>query len=232
MPCSRASSRRGVADWLPLPLRAPRLLHACRRALEQLHARNVQREFELQLRELRERRGLLEREAESLRDEVLTDALTGLYNRRAFDQNLEQALLQWERSGREFVLVLGDVDHFKIVNDRFGHPGGDQVLRELAQRMRQSLRRSDMAFRTGGEEFAVILPETGLRAGAEVAEKLRRRIDEEPVVIEGGKRVFPTMSFGVGVPDETMPEELYRKVDQALYRVKKSGRNAIEVAKG
>jgi diguanylate cyclase (GGDEF)-like protein len=219
----------GVADWLPLPLSEPRLLHACRRAMEWLHARKIKREFEQKLNELRERRVLLEMEAASLRNEVLTDPLTGLLNRRAFDQNLEHALRQWERHHRSFVLILADVDHFKLVNDRFGHLVGDQVLQGLAQRLRNALRRSDLAFRIGGEEFAVILPETAIKAGTEVAEKLRRRIDQEPLTLDSGQSIFPTMSFGVGVPGADSAAQLFAQVDLALYRAKNSGRNAVEV---
>lgn len=219
----------GAMDWLPLPPSDPRLLHGCKRALEWLHARRIKREFEQQLNELRERRVLLEMEAASLRNEVLTDPLTGLLNRRAFDQNLEHALRQWERHHRSFVLILSDVDHFKLVNDRFGHLVGDHVLQGLAQRLRLALRRSDLAFRIGGEEFAVILPETGLQAGTEVAEKLRRRIDQEPLTLDSGQSIFPTMSFGVGVPGAESPAQLFAQVDLALYRAKNGGRNAVEV---
>jgi diguanylate cyclase len=168
-------------------------------------------------------------EAASLRNEVLTDPLTGLLNRRAFDQNLEHALRQWERHHRSFVLILSDVDHFKLVNDRFGHLVGDHVLQGLAQRIRNALRRSDLAFRIGGEEFAVILPETGLMAGTEVAGKLRRRIDQEPLTLDSGQSIFPTMSFGVGIPSVDSPGQLFAQVDLALYRAKNSGRNAVEV---
>lgn len=233
-PAAEDTQRRlflaGVAEWLPLPLSGPLLLHACRRAMEWLNARRIKREFEQQLNELRERRVLLEMEAASLRNEVLTDPLTGLLNRRAFDQNLEHALRQWERHHRSFALILSDVDHFKLVNDRFGHLVGDQVLQGLAQRIRTSLRRSDLAFRIGGEEFAVILPETALKAGTEVAEKLRRRIDQEPLTLDSGQSIFPTMSFGIGIPGTDGPAQLFAQVDRALYRAKNSGRNRVEIA--
>ena len=127
------------------------------------------------------------------------------------------------------MLILSDVDHFKLVNDRFGHLVGDHVLQGLAQRIRNALRRSDLAFRIGGEEFAVILPETGLRAGTEVAEKLRRRIDQEPLTLDSGQSIFPTMSFGVGIPGADSPGQLFAQVDTALYRAKNGGRNAVEV---
>lgn len=223
----------GAMDWFPLPLSSPRLLHACRRGMEWIHGRRVQEEFQQHLNDLKEQRVLLEMEAASLRNEVLTDPLTGLLNRRAFTQNLEHSFNQWLRNHRHFVLLLGDLDYFKLINDRFGHLAGDQVLKGIAQRFRAGLRRSDLAFRIGGEEFAILLPETGLQAGAEVAEKLRRRIDESPIRLETGQMVFPTMSFGVGGPEANAdPEALFALIDQALYEAKHQGRNRIEVLKG
>ncbi len=219
----------GVMDCLPLPLSAPRLLHACNRGLAWLHARRVQQEFQYQINDLRERRVLLEMEASALRNEVLTDPLTELLNRRAFDQNLESAFRQWERHRRSFVLILGDLDYFKLINDRFGHLVGDEVLKGVAQRIRGSLRRSDLAFRIGGEEFAVLLLETPLASGLEVAEKLRHRIDASPIALTNGQQVFPTMSFGVAAPQGPSCEVLFARADQALYVAKRKGRNRVEV---
>jgi len=220
----------GVSDWVGLPLSGPRLLHACKRAIEWAHVKRIQFEYESAIHDLRERRSMLEIEAAALRNEVLTDPLTELLNRRAFDQNLEHAVRQWERHRRSFVLVLGDIDHFKLINDRFGHPVGDEVLREMASRLRASLRKSDLAFRIGGEEFAVLLPETTLKAGTEVADKLRRRIDEEAFLLSGGQAIFPSMSFGVGGPMDLGPADLMATVDRALYQAKALGRNRVVVA--
>ena len=231
---SEAAQRKlllaGISDWVPLPLPGPRLLHACRRAIEWMHARRIQIEYESAIHDLRERRSMLEIEAAALRNEVLTDPLTELLNRRAFDQNLEHAVRQWERHRRAFVLLLGDVDHFKLINDRFGHPVGDEVLRQLAVRIRSALRKSDLAFRIGGEEFVMLLTETSLKAGAEVAEKLRRRIDEDPVVLPSGQVIFPTMSLGVAGPGATSISMLMAQVDRALYQAKNLGRNRVVVA--
>ena len=220
----------GISDWVPLPLPGPRLLHACKRAIEWMHARRIQAEYESAVHDLRERRSMLEIEAAALRNEVLTDPLTELLNRRAFDQNLDHALRQWERHRRAFVLVLGDVDHFKLINDRFGHPVGDEVLRQLADRIRSALRKSDLAFRIGGEEFAVLLTETSLKGGAEVANKLRRCIDEEPVSLSTGQTIFPTVSFGVCGPGAPTLAALMAQVDRALYQAKSLGRNRVVVA--
>ncbi len=222
----------GISDWVPLPLSGPRLLHACKRAIEWMHARRIQAEYESAIHDLRERRSMLEIEAAALRNEVLTDPLTELLNRRAFDQNLDHAVRQWERHRRAFVLVIGDVDHFKLINDRFGHPIGDEVLRQMAERIRSSLRKSDLAFRIGGEEFAVILTETSLKAGTEVADKLRRRIDEDPVQLSTGQTISPTMSFGVGGPGALTLSSLMAQVDKALYQAKRLGRNRVVVANG
>ncbi|MBK9796046.1 MAG: diguanylate cyclase [Holophagaceae bacterium] len=222
----------GISDWVPLPLSGPRLLHACKRAIEWMHARRIQAEYESAIHDLRERRSMLEIEAAALRNEVLTDPLTELLNRRAFDQNLDHAVRQWERHRRAFVLVIGDVDHFKLINDRFGHPIGDEVLRQMAERIRSSLRKSDLAFRIGGEEFAVILTETSLKAGTEVADKLRRRIDEDPFQLSTGQTISPTMSFGVGGPGALTLSALMAQVDKALYQAKRLGRNRVVVANG
>jgi diguanylate cyclase (GGDEF)-like protein len=218
----------GAMDWLAPPLSQALTVHACRRALHWLHDRRIQQECQRQIGDLVERRIVLERESSALRSEALTDPLTGLLNRRAFNQHLEHALNQWHRHRRPFVLILGDLDYFKLVNDRFGHLAGDRVLQVVAQRMLSSLRRSDLAFRIGGEEFAVILSESGLRAGMEVAEKIRRRIDQQPVLLEGGQRALPTISFGLGVPEAEEDAGLFARVDQALYLAKRKGRNRIE----
>ncbi len=220
----------GAMDWIPAPVSLPRLLHACRRGLEWQHVKRIQQEYQHHINDLRERRMMLEIEAAALRNEVLTDPLTELLNRRAFTQNLENALNQWARHHRPFVLILGDLDYFKLVNDRFGHMVGDRVLRDVARLMRMSLRRSDLAFRIGGEEFAILLAETSLRSGTEVAEKLRRRIDESPIQLETGQTIFPTMSFGVGSPDGIGAEDFFQAVDRALYLAKRKGRNRIEQA--
>ena len=220
----------GIMDWIPVPLSAPLLLHALRRAVAWRHLERLQREFQSGLAGMHERWQWLEMEASSLRNEALTDPLTELLNRRAFNRHLEQALSQWERHHRPFVLVFGDIDYFKLINDRFGHFVGDQVLKLLAERIRSSLRRSDLAFRIGGEEFAIILTETTLQAGAEVADKLRRRIDENPIHLETGQTIFPTISFGVGAPERHDFDALCRVVDEALYLAKHKGRNRIELA--
>ena len=220
----------GVAEWLSLPFSGPRLLHACRRAVEWGHARQVHEEYRSAFKDLQRRRTQLEREAEGLRSEALRDPLTNLLNRRAFNQNLDQAFLQWERNRRDFVLLSLDLDHFKAINDRFGHPAGDLVLRQVAARMRGALRRSDLAFRMGGEEFAILLQETSLRPGQAVAEKVRARIGGEPFHLPDGGSAAVTISVGVAGPWAPTVAALLTQVDEALYCAKREGRDRVVVA--
>jgi len=223
---------QGAMDWLVPPLSMPILHLVCRRAQAWIHAMRIQRECQHQIQDLVAQRRVLEQEASALRSEVVTDSLTELLNRKAFNQHLEHASNQWDRHKRAFVLILGDLDYFKLINDRFGHMVGDKVLKAVAQRITASLRRSDLAFRIGGEEFAILLTESSLRAGAEVAEKIRRTIDQQPVTLESGQNVFPTMSFGVGAADSDDSAALFARVDQALYVAKRKGRNRVEVLTG
>jgi diguanylate cyclase (GGDEF)-like protein len=229
-PMQRKLLTAGAMDWLALPLSGPMLLHGCRKALEFAHLKRLKQEYQRQLSDLAERRLLLEQEARALRCEVLTDPLTDLLNRRAFSQHLDHAVHQWERNKRPFVLILGDLDYFKLINDRFGHLVGDQVLKSVGERIHKALRRSDLAFRIGGEEFAILLLETSLRAGIDVAEKIRQRIEGSPLTVESGQTVFPTMSFGLGGPDGQDIGNLFLRVDEALYLAKHKGRNRVEVA--
>ena len=165
-----------------------------------------------------------------LRDLAVIDALTGLYNRRFFDGRLVQELLRVESYGSPLSVVLIDVDHFKQVNDRLGHAQGDALLRALARRARDTLRRGDILCRYGGEEFGLLLPDTDA-AGAMVAtERVRCAIGQSPFDLTTGP-LHVTISAGVstatGGAPETTPITLIRAADQALYRAKTCGRNCV-----
>ena len=156
-----------------------------------------------------------------------TDALTGLSNRRAFEERFEYEIARAERAGRPLGLVLIDIDGFKGLNDRLGHEEGDRALVRLADLLRSSIRRIDMASRLGGEEFAVIAPE----AGADEALTLAERIRMGAVRRVGPPGEVSTVSCGVAAyPDLGRSEqELLRSADQALYVAKRGGRNRSEV---
>jgi len=158
------------------------------------------------------------------------DHLTGALTRRGFVEQLKKEISRCRRHGRESVLVLMDIDHFKRVNDSFGHPAGDSVLKAVSSACVQALRDNDLFGRLGGEEFAILLTETDPRGGLEAAEKLRAAIERLRVDVAGGVRV--TASFGVSsfARSVSTPEEWIAKADEALYSAKRSGRNRCVVA--
>lgn len=159
--------------------------------------------------------------------EARTDPLTGLANRRALDEELAQHLAEFSRKGPAFSLVLVDIDCFKTINDRFGHPAGDNVLRQIARILEQAVRPIDIVTRYGGEEFILIFPGGLLADARSAADKVRRSIGEACLSVdEANLRV--TVSAGVAqiLPNETA-ENLVRRADEALLAAKKAGRNCV-----
>jgi len=157
------------------------------------------------------------------------DSLTGLYNRRAILGRLEEQTRHAGRYQEEFSLIMADLDHFKEVNDRYGHLAGDDVLESVGRLVQQSIRATDRAGRYGGEEFLIILPRTDLSSGVNVAERIRKAV--EAARMEGGKgEVFGiTISLGLSsyqAGEET--ESLISRADDALYSAKKTGRNRVD----
>lgn len=162
----------------------------------------------------------------------LTDQLTGLSNRRMFNYLMEREINRSRRYGRPLSLVMIDIDHFKRINDSWGHPVGDIVLRELGALMRANFRRLDVPVRYGGEEFAVILPETSLEEAINFAERFRIKV-ENAVFLNGRDRILVTISLGVAsvtnspVAEDLDADALLQMADRALYQAKQSGRNRI-----
>ena len=167
------------------------------------------------------------RSVEEARREAVTDDLTALYNRRACDKRLAEEVDRAQRYGRPFSVLMMDVDHFKAVNDRYGHPGSDLVLKQVAQRLARQLRQVDVAARYGGEEFMVILPETPGESAALVADRIRRAIAAETVAMPSGDEVSVTVSIGVAsFPDDADTRDgLISAADRALSAAKHTGRN-------
>ncbi|MDA8121160.1 MAG: diguanylate cyclase [Deltaproteobacteria bacterium] len=158
-----------------------------------------------------------------------TDPLTGAYNRRFMSEFLARETDRSIRTNKEFALILADLDHFKRVNDTYGHPAGDIVLKAVVEAMTTCTRQYDLVGRYGGEEFLIILPEIDKEKAAEIAERIRKRIESREIEIAGGKRLSVTASFGVahfGV-DGRIAEDLLVKVDERLYRAKREGRNRV-----
>lgn len=176
----------------------------------------------------------LMRKAETFRDLAQTDPLTGCYNRRSFMLAAEQAQKQVNSGNAEYAILMLDIDHFKRVNDSYGHPVGDEVIRSLAQTCIIHLRSTDMLGRLGGEEFAVLLPGTSVANAETVAENLRRRIAASTVSCDcSAEPLHFTVSIGLTAMmagDDSAMDALER-ADVALYEAKASGRNRVEVAR-
>jgi diguanylate cyclase len=160
-----------------------------------------------------------------------TDALTGLANRRAFDEQLEQLLAHADRFGHSVSLILADVDHFKAVNDTWGHEVGDIVLQSIARTLSDGVRAVDVCSRFGGEEIAILLPQTTLQGAVELADRLRKAVAAKPIAAQGTE-VTVTVSCGVAsYPDGVLTKEaLFAAADRALYEAKSAGRNCVKAA--
>jgi diguanylate cyclase (GGDEF)-like protein len=172
----------------------------------------------------------LEEANRRLAELVRTDAMTGLLNRRGFAELCHQALHEQNRSQRPLCFLMADVDHFKLFNDTYGHDGGDQVLRAVAETLRNSLRAQDVVARWGGEEFIVMLPGTDAAGAGQVAESLRRAVAAINLTMPSGPASI-TVSFGVAEhPPGARLEDSTAQADQALYLAKQRGRNRVEWA--
>jgi diguanylate cyclase (GGDEF)-like protein len=163
------------------------------------------------------------------RSDAVIDQLTGMLNRKALSSRVSELAQQSELTGESIGIIIGDLDHFKSINDTRGHSVGDVVLRDVAYRMRKQLRAFDLAYRLGGEEFLVLLPGSDLRQCAEIAEQLREGVARENVTGTPGV----TMSFGVGASRQGEPFDyaaVFKQADAALYEAKRNGRDQVRLS--
>lgn len=167
---------------------------------------------------------------EALHYQATHDNLTGVWNRATILNTLADELARSAREATPVSVILGDVDHFKSINDRHGHLAGDSVLREVSRRLRSCLRSYDSIGRYGGEEFIIILPRCDAEMSERIAERLRSELSSKPIETSDG--VFDiTMSFGVAAVDGSVNQDIdsvVRSADEALYSAKKGGRNRVE----
>jgi diguanylate cyclase (GGDEF)-like protein len=203
----------GASDFVIKPVRLEELLLRLRRVLKERELTN-------------ERIRMMEK----LQKLAITDGLTRLYNSRSFYSQLELEIDRFKRYQHPLTLLLLDIDHFKDYNDRFGHLEGDKVLVRFSQIIKSCLRTNDSAYRYGGEEFTVILPETAGQEARTVAQRIRAALEVEPFSPKDGEIVTVTISIGV---TEYNPEEelstFIQRADQAMYRSKRSGRNKVSM---
>lgn len=166
---------------------------------------------------------------EDQRQKAMTDPLTGLPNRAALTERLELEVSRWQRHGGDLLLAVIDVDHFKRINDDFGHLAGDKVLKIIANELAKRVRKTDFIARYGGEEFVVLLPATPLAGGQQLLDVLRGAIEACPFHFKG-ERLSITCSAGLtAFRDGERAEAVFERADQALYRAKRGGRNRLEV---
>ncbi len=184
----------------------------------------------LQQRRIESQQQELERMNGELHKMAFTDSLTGLPNRRYFDEVIRRELAFMKRKGHVSSIIVADLDHFKDINDTYGHFVGDEVLRQTAELLSGALRKSDVISRLGGEEFILMLPETPLAGAYTLAEKLREKVEEHEFQLEGNV-VRVTASFGVAQLNADDPRTLthyFVEADKAMYRAKERGRNKVE----
>ena len=163
--------------------------------------------------------------------EAITDPLTGLYNRAAYVQALEKAWMKWEQEKIVSTMLVWDIDHFKMINDRHGHAAGDKVLQSVARKLEAGVRKGDMLARFGGEEFVMLLVDKSLDEGAQLAERIRQIISSTDFTYKN-QALHVTISCGVAsfVGKDT-PTSLFERADKALYRAKHNGRDRVEMLK-
>lgn len=158
------------------------------------------------------------------------DALTGIYNRLAYDEHLQHEYERWQRFGHQLTLLVWDIDLFKRINDSYGHALGDEVLRHVASQLQQRLRSTDFVARYGGEEFVMLLPGADSAAALHLAETIRTQIAAH-AFNNGAVNIALTISCGISsFQDEDAPHLVFERADRALYQAKRAGRNRCKVA--
>jgi len=220
---NRAFNRLGLAAVLGIPFCLAVLGWVFRQLSHEIKQRRAtEARLDLANQELTEM-------AERLRQESLTDPLTGLYNRRYVTEATVREIARCVRRKLPLSILALDIDHFRQFNSQYGHAGGDEVLKAVADVLRCFSRREDIACRLGGEEFALVLPEAGADAAREKAELIRRELSSLSVEVDGALMESVTVSVGLAVmpEDGVTPEELMRTADVRLYRAKNAGRNRV-----
>lgn len=231
------SSVQGAADLGSLKHILENRLEGLLGTMDEHQQQRDQREQDManRLQGLAERVASMEQEAlgyrehlEEQRQKALIDPLTGLPNRAAWSERVDQEVLEWQENGGHLLMAILDLDHFKRINDSYGHLAGDKVLKIVASVLRKRLRSRDFIARFGGEEFVLLIPQTAMPAGCQLAETLRAAIEACPFHFKG-ERVTITLSIGISAfRSGERSEVVLKRADEALYRAKHLGRNRVE----
>lgn len=185
----------------------------------------VNSDFQQRLTRLEQQIAAQDVELQSCVSEARTDSLTGLANRRAFNDEIQRRFAEWQRRQTPFALMILDIDHFKLVNDSHGHQVGDEVLRQVGKIVTATSRQMDVCCRYGGDEFVVVLPDTSMQEARLVAERIRQAIESD-CIMSGDDSISLTCSVGVArVAPHDDVAKLVHRADEALYKSKESGRN-------
>ncbi len=228
-----AVNEGNVFRFLTKPCPSELLGKTLESALEQnklIHAREALAENEKKLREANEKLAQANQDLEQL---ARNDGLTGIYNRRHFDETLQAELHRHARIEQPLSLILADIDFFKLYNDQYGHQGGDDCLKQVAKTINKNFNRAgDMVARYGGEEFAIIVPNLNAELAYNVADRMRQAV-ESKALPHSQSKVSDVVTLSVGVstiiPNKTSsPEELIKQADKALYLAKSKGRNNVK----
>jgi len=194
-----------------------------------------QRQFETQLTNMATEVETLRKELAQSKQESLKDTLTGIFNRKAFDDALHQAIKLNHNNSNEFCVLIADIDHFKKVNDTYGHVVGDKVIRFVASTLKRCTHEHDLSARIGGEEFAVLLPKKNLSDASSIAEKIRQAVSSGQLKDTQSGKTYGKVTVSIGVAQfhsDDIPEILIQRADDALYQAKGNGRNRVERAAG
>ena len=183
-----------------------------------------------QISEMDKKTRILKKKLDENHEKLMFDRLTGAGSRLSYDEHLEQGIARWQRYGTSFTYAILDIDHFKNINDTYGHSAGDKALQIVARVMMSKIRKSDSLFRIGGEEFVLLLPSTEVEKAAPLVDKIRETISNSSIHCNQ-QRVVLTLSAGLTEPLENDTiESLYERADTALYQAKNSGRNCQFIA--
>ncbi len=179
------------------------------------------------LKKMEEEVKKLSRDIAEVKMEARIDPLTGLYNRRAFDERIKEEVERAKKEKTPLALLMYDIDHFKNINDSFGHSIGDMVLRALSDVVKNSIRKSEFVARYGGEEFSIILPKCKRKEAKDIGKRIRKEVSETNLKYKE-KRLDVTISVGISyLKSDDTPESLIERADKALYRAKQEGRNRV-----